>query len=160
MTRDLITGLVCLIASLALLACTIGLPGPSLLVPVGPGFYPRIVLGICAVLSAALVVQAFIARKRTAKQSAEASEPTRPNYALVVASFAVFGIYIAAMPYLGYRVATFAFMLAFQPLLEAPRGMRGWIVALVVAVVTSFVTFHLFQDYLAVLLPRGRWTDF
>ena len=57
MSRDLITGLVCLAGSLVLLALTYNLPGPSLLVPIGPGVYPRIVLGITALLAAALVVQ-------------------------------------------------------------------------------------------------------
>ena len=156
--RDLITGLVCLITSLVLFALTIGLPGPSLLVPIGPGFYPRIVLGICAVLSAALVVQALLARKR--RKTAPEAPQANPNYGLVVASFAVFFIYVALLPLLGFRIATFLFMLACQPLLELPKSMKGWIVVLIVAAVTSFATFHLFQDYLAVLLPRGRWTAF
>ncbi len=160
MSRDLITGLVCLIASLVLLALTIGLPGPSLLVPVGPGFYPRIILGISTALSAALVVQALLARRRAKAPAEKASPQAAPNYTLVIVSFIVFGIYVALLPFLGYRIATFAFMLACQPLLEPPRGRRGWLIAVVVAFVTSFVTFYLFQDYLAVLLPRGRWTSF
>ena len=45
----------CLAASLVLFALTLGLKA-SPLVPIGPGFYPRIVLGITAVLSAALLV--------------------------------------------------------------------------------------------------------
>lgn len=155
--RDLITGLICLITSLGLFALTLGLPGPSLLVPIGPGFYPRIVLGICAALSAALVVQALLARKRA---HASAEKEGTPNYGLVFASFALFGIYVVLLPLLGYRIATFLFMLACQPLLERPTSTKGWIVMVVIAAVTSFLTFHVFQDYLSVLLPRGRWTDF
>ena len=161
MARDLITGLVCLVTSLAFLALTYGLPGPSILVPIGPGFYPRIVLGIAALLSALLIAQALLARRRPA----EAKTPgpgagARPNYALVLASFAVFGVYVALLPALGFRIATFAFVLALQPLLERPRNAKGWVIALVVAAVTSFAAFHVFQDYLSVLLPRGRWTNF
>ena len=159
MTRDLATGLVCLATSLAFLALTLGLPGPSLLVPIGPGFYPRIVLGITAALSVLLIGQALLARKRAPNASSGARE-VRPNYALVLASFAVFGVYVVLLPLLGYRIATFAFVLALQPLLERPRGAKGWVIALLLAAVTSFATFYIFQDYLSVLLPRGRWTDF
>ena len=157
MRRDLITGLVCLAASLGLLTLTAGLPGPSLLVPVGPAFYPRIVLGITALLSAALVLQALFAARRS---PAAAAGTARPNYALVVTSFVVFGIYVAVLPLLGFRIATFLFLITLQPLLERPRTARVWSIMLIVALVTAFATFHLFQDYLSVLLPRGRWTDF
>ena len=162
MTRDLITGLVCLVTSLVLLGLTLGLPGPSLLVPIGPGFYPRIILGITAVLSALLIGQALLARRRAAQAAAasRSSADARPNYALVLASFGVFGVYVALLPPLGYRIATFAFLLALQPLLEPPRNAKGWVTVLVVAAVTSFATFYVFQDYLSVLLPRGRWTNF
>ena len=161
MTRELITGLVCLATSLLFFALTLGLPGPSLLVPVGPGYYPRIVLGITAFLSAILVVQALLARRRTgpATQKAAATQAA-PNYAMVLATFAIFGVYVALLPLVGYRIATFVFMLTLQPLLERPRGVTGWAIALAIAAVTSFATFHVFQDYLSVLLPRGRWTSF
>jgi hypothetical protein len=157
-TRDLITGLVCLITSVVLFALTLGLPGPSLLVPIGPGFYPRVILGISGALSAALIVQALLARKRV--KAAPEKKESDPNYRLVLASFAVFGIYVALLPFLGYRIATFAFVLACQPMLEAPRSAKGWMVAVIIAGVTSFVTFYVFQDYLSVLLPRGSWTGF
>ena len=159
MSRDLITGSVCLAGSLFLLAFTYNLPGPSLLVPIGPGFYPRIILGITALLAAALVVQAWLARRRTQPASSKGAA-TSPNYALVLTSFAVFGIYVAVLPLLGFRLATFAFVLALQPLLERPRNAKGWAIAFAVALITAVATFHLFQDYLSVLLPRGRWTGF
>jgi putative tricarboxylic transport membrane protein len=159
MSRDLITGLVCLAGSLVLLALTHNLPGPSLLVPIGPGFYPRIVLGITALLAAALVVQAWLARRRT-PSAGSTGESRNPNYTLVLTSFAVFGIYVALLPLLGFRLATFAFVLALQPLLEPPRNAKGWAIAFAVALITAVATFHLFQDYLSVLLPRGRWTGF
>ena len=49
--KDGWAGLAILIASLVLFGLTLGLKD-SPLVPVGPGFYPRIVLGITAALSA------------------------------------------------------------------------------------------------------------
>jgi putative tricarboxylic transport membrane protein len=157
--RDLIAGLVCLATSLVLLALTYNLPGPSLLVPIGPGFYPRIVLGITAVLSAALVVQSLLARRGAALPKT-AGAPEYINYRLVLATFAIFGLYVGFLPYLGYRVATFLFVGALQAILEPPAGARSWGRVLIVAVATAAATYYTFEGYLSVLLPRGLWTDF
>jgi putative tricarboxylic transport membrane protein len=158
MRRDGIAGLVCLVTSLGLLAATIGLPGPSLLVPVGPAFYPRIILGITAVLSAALVVNDLVARRR----NAAAARPARSdiNYSLVLLTFSVFGVYVAILPHLGFRIATFIFVAAMQALLDQPRNARRWLLVAAVALATTVVTYYVFEAWLLVLLPRGRWTDF
>ena len=153
--RDGWAGLACLAASVVLLVATRGLP-ESALVPIGPGVYPRIVLGITAVLSALLVASDFAARGRRA---ARAPAP-RLDYALVGAAFAVFFLYVLALPYLGFRIATFAFVLAFHVLLEPPRGARRWAFALALAAVVALVAWFVFERQLSVLLPRGRWTDF
>jgi len=128
--RDGIAGLVCLGGSLWFLALTRGLPQPAL-VPIGPGFYPRILLGIMAVA----------------------------RYRLVLVAFAIFAAYVTLMPVLGYRVATFLFVAALQAVLEPPRGARWWRV-LAVALITTLVTYYVFERYLSVLLPRGRLTGF
>ncbi len=153
--RDGWAGLACLAVSLALLVATRGLP-QSALVPIGPGVYPRFVLGITALLSALLVASDFAAH------GARAARLPGPklNYALVGAAFAVFLVYVVALPYLGFRIATFAFVLAFHALLEPPRGTRRWAFALGLAVVVALVTWFVFERQLSVLLPRGRWTDF
>jgi len=158
MGRDGITGLVCLAASLGLLAATIGLPEPSLLVPVGPGFYPRIVLGITAVLSAALIIMNVAARRRAPTPQPPAGAPS--NHRLVLVVFATFGVYVGLLPLLGFRISTFAFMFGLQALLEPPRTRRNWLLAAIIALVTTIVTYYVFEGYLSVLLPRGRWTDF
>ena len=148
--RDGIAGLVCLGGSLWFLALTRGLPHPAL-VPIGPGFYPRILLGILVVLSAALVVSDLLSRRRAA------AAPAR--YRLVLLAFAIFAAYVALMPMLGYRVATFLFVGALRATLEPPRGARWWLV-LAVALATTLVTYYIFERYLSVLLPRGRLTGF
>lgn len=153
--RDGWAGLACLAVSLLLLAATRGLP-QSALVPIGPGVYPRFVLGISAALSALLVASDFLARGRRVPRAPGAA----PNYALVGAAFALFLVYVVTLPYLGFRIATFAFVLAFHALLEPPRGARRWGFALGLAVIVALVTWFIFERGLSVLLPRGRWTDF
>lgn len=157
MTRDTVAGLICLALSIGLLYLTRGLPQSSL-VPIGPDFYPRIVLILMAVLSALLVITDAIAGWR--KESATAAPAEARNYALVGMTFAVFSAYVFLLPVLGYRVATFLFVIALQVVLERPRGLRRWIVVVVAAIATVVVTYLAFETYLSVLLPRGRWTGF
>jgi hypothetical protein len=160
LSRDGIAGLVCLAASLALLAGTWNLPGPSLLVPVGPGFYPRIILGITAALSLALIVFDVIAARRGSSTAAAKPAAEAPNYRLVLIVFAVFGVYVGLLPGLGFRIATALFIAALQAVLDPPRAWKGWLIVAVTAFVTTAAVYFLFERYLSVLLPRGSWTGF
>lgn len=156
--RDGVTGLVACAASLALFWLTLGLE-KNPLVPIGPGFYPRLVLGITAALGLALLV-ADLLRRRAHPRAAPAAPAARLNYALVALTFAAFGVYVLLLPLLGYRVATFLFVLGCSFLLEPPRRAGLWLRGPALAAVTTLGTYFIFEDYLAVLLPRGSWTGF
>jgi putative tricarboxylic transport membrane protein len=157
--RDGIAGLVCLAGALGLLVMLGGLPQPAL-VPVGPAFYPRILLGITAALSVVLVVSDLLNRRRPAASASAGSAPAfRGRYRLVLLAFAIFSAYIYLLPVVGYRLATFLFVGGLQVALEPPRGMR-WALVLAVALVTTVVTYYVFEGYLSVLLPRGRLSGF
>jgi hypothetical protein len=149
--RDGIAGLVCLAGSLVLLWASRALPQPAL-VPIGPGFYPRILFGITAVLSAALLVTDLIRRDRQAAPPA--------NYRLVLLTFAIFTAYVFSLPHLGYRVATLLFVAVLQATLDPPRTVRAWILLAALAFGAMLVTYYVFEYYLHVLLPRGRLTGF
>lgn len=150
--RDGWAGLAVLIASLVLFGLTLGLKD-SPLVPVGPGFYPRIVLAVTALLAAWLVAADVLAARR--------ARPLPPaHYGMVVLMFAVFGLYVLALPPLGFRVATVAYVAGANALLDPPRGARGWARVALVALATAAVTYVIFERYLTVLLPRGSWTGF
>jgi putative tricarboxylic transport membrane protein len=153
LSRDGWGGLAVLAASLFLFALTLGLKD-SPLVPIGPGFYPRIVLGLTAVLAAALVAFDLL-RKKEKPAPAE-----RPNYGAVVLHFAVFGLYVLALPELGFRVATVVYIAAANALLEWPKTAKGWARVAAVAFIAMAVVYLVFEHYLTVLLPRGRWTGF
>lgn len=161
--RDGIAGLVCLALSLGLFALTFGLP-PAAMVPVGPAFYPRVVILIFGLLSAILIVLDVRAMQRrrasaaaTAGGSATSAAP-RANYPLVLATFVEFGLYILLMPLIGFRISTFLFVLALEVTLEWPRSNKHWALAVLVAAATSLICFYVFEDYLSVLLPRGSWS--
>jgi putative tricarboxylic transport membrane protein len=140
-----------LAASVALFAATLGLRDNPL-VPIGPGFYPRIVLGITAVLALWVFLAELLSPRTVATGQL--------NYSLVVTLFAVFGLYCAALPYVGFRLSTFAYVAATNALLDVPKAPRGWGRVALIALVTTAVVYYVFERYLLVLLPRGRWIDF
>ena len=141
-----------LAASLFLFALTLGLKDNPL-VPIGPGYYPRIVLAVTAAFALALVVMDVLQPR--------AAKPGEPlNYLLVVEMFAVFGLYVGALPYLGFRISTFVYVAASNVLLDLPRSAKGSIRVLLVASITTVIVYYVFEHYLTVLLPRGRWTNF
>ena len=159
MTRDGVAGLVCLALSIGMLVLTRGLPQSSF-VPIGPDFYPRIVLVIMAVLSAMLIAFDLWSQLKPSAQAVAGAEaaPEQRNYRLVGVTFAVFAGYVILLPFVGYRVATFLFMIALQAVIDPPSGARRWAVVLISALASTAVTYVVFDSYLSVLLPRGRWT--
>lgn len=159
MTRDGIAGLICLALSIVMLVLTRGLPQSSF-VPVGPDFYPRIVLVIMVVLCVMLIASDLWRQQSKIAAAAVGAEPAaqKRNYRLVGMTFAVFAGYVVLLPLVGYRLATFLFMLALQAVIDPPRGVRRWVVVMVSALASSAVTYIVFDHYLSVLLPRGHWT--
>jgi putative tricarboxylic transport membrane protein len=151
LSKDGWGGLAVLAASLFLFALTLGLKDNPL-VPIGPGYYPRIVLAITAAFALALVVSDWMTPKR-------ASVAEKLNYLLVIEMFAVFGLYCGALPYLGFRITTFLYIAATNALLDIPRSARSWGRVVLVAGITTVVVYYVFERYLTVLLPRGRWTN-
>ena len=161
MGRDTIAGLVVLVVSLALFGLTFRIQSNPL-VPVSPAFYPRLVLGTTAFLSFLMVVFDLAARRRAAAANAAPPKPraTKPRYDMVVVMFAIFTVYVLVLPYLGFRIGTVAFLAVIQYAMARPRTAHGWIVLALVALIATAATYYVFEAYLQVLLPRGRWTDF
>jgi len=152
--RDGVVGLIGLSTSLLLLPHAFGLPKLPI-VPIGPGFYPALVLVFMAITSAVLLLQDMVAQRRAGGESG--AEPKRA-YDLVATAFAVIAAYIVLLPLVGFRIATAAFVAVFQALLERPATPRQWATLAAVAIGTSVVTYIVFERYLLVLLPRGTWT--
>jgi len=152
LSKDGWSGLAVLAASLLLFWATLGLKDNPL-VPIGPGYYPRIVLAITALLAIGVVVTDFLS-------PAKPKSGEKLNYGMVVSMFAMFGLYCGALPFLGFRISTLFYVAAANALLDAPKGARGWMRVIAVSVITTVVVYYVFERYLTVLLPRGRWTNF
>ncbi|MFY9686392.1 MAG: hypothetical protein WAJ88_11395, partial [Pseudolabrys sp.] len=90
LSRDGVSGLVCLAISVILLTQTFGLP-PATIVPIGPAFYPRVVLSILMLLSVILIALDLRAMRTAAAPAAAPAAGPPPNYRLVLATFIEFG---------------------------------------------------------------------
>jgi putative tricarboxylic transport membrane protein len=155
LSRDGVAGLVLLGISLALLVQAVQLPRLPI-VPIGPGFYPTIVLGFMAAMSALLVVQDLGRRPPTG----EAAPAPRRNYRLVVTAFAIVAAYVVLLPLAGFRLATALFVAVLQAAIDWPDTARRWAVLAAISIGTAAATYFVFERYLLVLLPRGAWTGF
>lgn len=153
MGRDGYSGIAILAVSLGLLAGTLSIEGNAL-VPVSPALYPRIMLGVTAVLAAALVA-IDVAAHRMGRALPGKGGWRSANHGLVLLEFAIFTAYAAALPYIGFRIATFAFLVAMQASLDHPRDARRWALVVAVALGATAVVYVVFDMYLQVLLPRG-----
>ncbi len=155
--RDGVIGLICVVVSLALLVQSFSLPQLPL-TPVGPGFYPRIVLSLLVLGGLVLMLQDVLA-SRIAGPAAGGDEPQPAgNLRLVALLFGIVGLYALLMPVLGFRIATALFVLTLMPAIEWPTSTRAWATIIAIAIATSLTTYVVFERYLLVLLPRGSLT--
>jgi hypothetical protein len=121
-------------------------------VPLGPAFYPRIVLVLLAALAVWLILEDLLAR---APRPGTAAPPvSRPNYRLVVICFLVFGGYVIGLSLLGYLLSTFLFVLGLGWVM-GPRAHRELPTLFALAAGSTLATYLIFEKYLHVFLPRG-----
>ena len=129
---------------------------PNPLVPIGPGFYPRILLLLAIFLSLALMVQDLLAARKPRKKETKDFRGWLQRYRPTLLSFVLFSLYVLLLPRLGYLLSTTLFVTILQWLLghSLLRRLPG---SLLIGIGTSVVTHLVFEKYLYVLLPRGTW---
>lgn len=141
--------------SLALMLNARGLPTSRWEV-LGAGAFPQLVFGALAALSALAAVDALRRIGGGWDGFGAACLDWMRRRRLVIGLFALFGLYLAAIPLAGFGVATFGFLVLAQALL-APRTPLAAGVALILAVAFSFGLEALFAQVFFVILPRGVW---
>lgn len=121
----------------------------------GAGAFPQLVFGLLSALCALAIVGTLRKLNLAAVRGfpAAALGWLRTRY-LVLVMAACFGLYLLAIPPLGFSVATFVFLLATQ-LVLAPRRWTSFLLALGIALLFSFGLNALFAEVFDVFLPRG-----
>lgn len=142
-----------LLAFCGLLYWQAGLAPTPPFVPIGPAFYPRVVLILLAGLAVWLIAEDVLSRPAPPRK-AEKPAAAPPDYGRVLLAFFLFLGYVVALSLIGYLAATFLFILGISWSI-GPREIREMPRLVAVALGTALVTFLVFEKYLYVFLPRG-----
>ncbi len=152
MRRDTAIG-VGLLACCAVLYWQAGLVSVPPFIPIGPSFYPRIILVLLAGLTVWLIAEDLVKKGSPAREAKKPAGPA-PNYRKVLLAFFVFLGYVVALDLIGFVASTFLFVLGLSWAV-GPREFREMPKLVAVAIGTALVTYLVFEKYLYVFLPRG-----
>ena len=152
MGRDTSIG-VGLLALCGLLYWQAGLVSVPPFIPIGPSFYPRVMVIFLAGLAVWLIAEDLFKRRTSARETKKATGPA-PNYRRVLWGFLIFLGYVACLDLIGFVTSTFLFILGLSWAI-GPRNAREIPKLFAVAAGTALVCYLLFEKYLYVFLPRG-----
>lgn len=150
----LLSYLLILFASVALFFSATAIP-TSRFETLGAGAFPKIVFSAIALLSLVAIVDAMrkIPLDAYARFGALSRNWIRRRY-LVFILLGALALYIVAIPFLGFTIASFIFIFAVLVILM-PRRIQTIIAAMVIALVFSAGLNWLFAEVFNVFLPRG-----
>ncbi len=150
-----------IVAATVLIVCgliygylTSRLPARSLPHTPDPSFFPWIVTVVVLALSTVLLIQGLTAeREAPAPASAPAPDLTERRRAVMpgVWALAAFVVYLAALPGLGFLIATAPFFTALMVLYGERRPLRVGLGAIAM----TALLYVLFRHGFSVFLPRG-----
>jgi putative tricarboxylic transport membrane protein len=152
MRRDTAIGIGLLVFS-AVLYWQAGLVPVPPFIPIGPSFYPRVILVFLAGLAVWLIVEDLF-KKRISAREGKKPVSSPPNYRRVLWGFLLFLGYVACLDLIGFVSSTFLFILGMSWAI-GPRNLGEVPKLLAVAAGTALVCYLLFEKYLYVFLPRG-----
>jgi len=152
MGRDTAIG-IGLLGLCALLYWQAGLVSVPPFIPIGPSFYPRVMLVFLAGLAVWLIVEDLIRKRGPAGGTKKGAAPPS-NYGRVLWAFLVFLGYVAGLDILGFMTSTFLFVLGMSWAV-GPRKPQEIPKLVAVAAGTALACYLLFEKYLYVFLPRG-----
>ena len=152
MGRDTAIG-VGLLGLCGLLYWQAGLVSVPPFIPIGPSFYPRVMLIFLAGLAVWLIAEDLFKKRAPAGETKKAAGPA-PNYRRVLWGFLLFLGYVACLDLIGFMTSTFLFVLGMSWAI-GPRRARELPKLFAVAAGTALACYLLFEKYLYVFLPRG-----
>jgi putative tricarboxylic transport membrane protein len=159
MGRDGVIGLIIVVMSILLLYNTTGIPTPPI-VPLGPAFYPQILLALLLIMGMILFILDISKRKPSGEKKEDKKKDRRDKgwlikYKKIIWGFVVFGLYILFIPIIGFYSTTAIVLVVLQGLLGY-REFKQLPLFFVISIVTTVCIYLIFEKYLMVVFPKGR----
>ncbi|GAA0327380.1 hypothetical protein GCM10008967_17350 [Bacillus carboniphilus] len=116
-------------------------------------FFPRLILGLIALLAVVLLIQSFLKKEVQAKKETEANKGKK---GIVWIIFALFGLYVISLELLGFIVASFLFItVTYFLILPEKKPIKTHVFALSGLLVVTIALSLVFEKLLYVFLPQG-----
>ncbi len=143
---------VALLAACAVLWVATGdIPGPTSWQTYGSALFPRILIGLLAALSALLLVRELL-RPGPGNAFREIGAWFTTERRIFL-GMALFGLYVWAMPRVGFAAATLAYLAASLLLFWRPLDRRRVVIVAAITVVATFAVQTVFEGALSIRLP-------
>lgn len=152
MRYDKVSSLIWLGGSIAIIFSSLAYSFGSWSHP-GPAFLPLLCGIIMAVLSLVIFIQGTIKGRAGAKKKEEDRTFFTARWDKLAAALIILFAYAFFFDILGFLMMTFAFMLFVLKVVEPTR----WRTALITSVLTTGVSYLLFESWLKVPMPKGFW---
>jgi len=121
----------------------------------GPGSFPRALAVVVGALSAVLIAEGFLKKKR------EEEKPLfGPHAGRMVLFFAALAVYILMMPFAGYLVPTVLFLFGAMMVVMEKRTARAAAAGLLYCVVAAAAVYYVFGVFLDVPVIEGPVDEF
>ena len=117
----------------------------------GPGFFPGLIGGVLGLLGLVLLLRTAVQRPISAGGGRTRFWKEKESWKAVLMSLLALIFYMLFLNPLGYLLTTFLFM----GFLVKWVGKKGWALSLVLALLSSLVSYWLFHRWLEVSLPGG-----
>jgi putative tricarboxylic transport membrane protein len=153
LTKDRALALAMLVFVGIMLVETGNIKPPTSWQPYGSALFPRILLGVIALLATLILLKSLY------EGTPQRSQPRRTflqwlqHNRAVLALFAMFGLYAALLPVVGYLIATLGFMVASLALLLGVDSWKKWALNLAVSFTLAPLVYVIFRFGLKVWLP-------
>jgi putative tricarboxylic transport membrane protein len=154
---DRIAALVLMALSLLWIQMSLNLPFPAFarVARMGPGHYPMAVAGLQFILALLLLGQTFRSAAGADAKTDSSRKKSRNPQAVrhVLIGSGLFLAYVITVPFLGFGLATAAFIFSFIRII----GRFGYLLCGALAAGIPLLLWTIFAYLLTVPLPKGPW---
>jgi putative tricarboxylic transport membrane protein len=131
------------------------------IVGINSAFFPRIILGLIALLTVIMLIRSFLSspvRKERGKEKGTNIE-TKKGWSVGLV-FALFSLYIFSIDIIGFILSSFLFMVGmYFIILKEKRSPKSHVFVFCGLLLTTILLSFFFEQYLDVYLPQGIFED-